>query len=127
MSANENIFEKASRFKLRFDLSGLISVEQLWNTDMALLANYEQELTEVVESYGKSTRRSRKNRTKEQELNSLRLQIVTYILDVREAEEETARTAAEAKEKRQEILALIQEKKKDALRNMTVEELEKLL
>lgn len=122
-----NVFEQASRLRLRFDLNGQISVEQLWDVKMSILADYEQGLTEVVESYGKSTRRTRKNRTKEQDLNSLRLEIVTYILDVREEEEDAARTAAESKAKRQEILALIDEKKKENLRNMSVEELEKML
>lgn len=122
-----NIFEKASRLKLRFDLNGQISVEQIWTVPMSALADYEQSLTEVVEGYGKSTRRSKKTRTEQQELNQLRLEIVTYVLDVRETELEAAKNAADVKEHNQKILELIRNKQDQKLQDMSVEELEKLL
>ena len=122
-----DFFEKASRIKLRFDLNGQISVEHLWNASMSALADYEQQLTETVESYGKSTRRSKKTRTEQQELNQLRLEIVTYILDVREEELEVAKNAANVKEHNQKILELIRNKQDQKLQEMSVEELEKLL
>ena len=122
-----NIFEKASRIKLRFDLNGQISTEQIWSVPMSALADYEQSLTEVVESYGKSTRRSKKTRTEQQELNQLRLEIVTYVLDVRETELEAAKSAADVKEHNQKILELIRNKQDQKLQEMSVEELEKLL
>jgi hypothetical protein len=122
-----NIFEKASRIKLRFDLNGQISVEQLWSVSMSALADYEQQLTEVVEGYGKSTRRSKKTRTEQQELNQLRLEIITYILDVRETELEAAKDEAANKANNQRILELIRSKQDQKLQEMSVEELEKLL
>ncbi len=122
-----NIFEKASRLKLRFDLNGQISTEQLWNASMSALADYEQQLSELVESYGKSTRRSRRNRTAEQELNTLRLEIVTHILDVREAEVEEAAVAAANKANNQRILELIKAKQDQKLAEMSVEELQAML
>lgn len=122
-----NIFEKASRLRLRFNLEGNISVEQLWTAPMTRLVEYEQALTEVVESYGKSTRRTKKVRSTEQEANELRLEIITYILDVREAEQEAASVIAETKEHNQKILELIKNKKDAALTEKTVEELEAML
>ena len=122
-----NIFEKASRLKLRFNLEGTISVEQLWTAPMTRLVDYEQALTEVVESYGKSTRRTKKVRSVEQEANELRLAIITHILDVREAEVEEASNAAAVKEHNQKILELIKNKKDAALTEKTVEELEAML
>lgn len=122
-----NIFEKASRLKLRFDLNGQISTEQLWTANMPALADYEQQLSELVESYGKSTRRSRRNRTTEQEMNTLRLEIVTYILDVREAEVEEAAVAAANKANNQRILELIKAKQDQKLAEMSVEELQAML
>jgi len=122
-----NIFEKASRLALRFDLSGQISVEQLWKANMQMLADYEQQLAEVVEGYGKSTRRSRRNRTAEQEMNTLRLEIVTHVLDVREAEIEEAQNAASVKEHNNRILELVKQKQEQKLTEMTEEELLALL
>ena len=122
-----NIFEKASRLRLRFNVEGNISVEQLWSAPMTRLVEYEQALTEVVEGYGKSTRRTKKVRSTEQEANELRLEIITYILDVREAEAELASTAADVKAHNQKILELIQSKKNEELTTKTVEELTAML
>lgn len=123
----ENIFEKASRLKIRFDISGSISVEQLWDIKLSNLIDYEQNLTEVVEGYAKSTRRNRTRKTNEQLENELRLDLVTYVLDVREAEVEEAKVAQQNKEHNQKILALIQSKKENELATKSVEELEAML
>lgn len=122
-----NIFEQASRDKLRFDLDGRISVEQLWTVDMQSLTNFEQTLTEMVEGYGKSTRRTRQTRTAEQTANELRLAIVTHILDVREAEAEAATNAAAIKEHNQKVLAEKRRRQELALTTMSDAELDALL
>lgn len=122
-----NIFEKASRLRLRFNVEGNISVEQLWTAPMSRLVDYEQALTEVVEGYDKSTRRTKKVRSTEQEANELRLEIISYILDVREAEEEAATIAQSNKEHNQELLELIQSKKYDELKDKSIAELEAMM
>ena len=122
-----NIFETASRLKLRFDISGQISVEQLWDAKMPALVDYEQQLTEVVDGYGKSTRRTRAARTVAQEMNELRLEIVTYVLDVREKEAEEAKSAASVKEHNQKILEVIAQKQNQQLADMSIEEKKKML
>lgn len=122
-----NIFETASRLKLRFDISGQISVEQLWDAKMPALVDYEQQLTEVVDGYGKSTRRTRAARTIAQEMNELRLEIVTYVLDIRERELEEAKNAASVKEHNQKILELIAQKQNQQLADMSIEDLQKMM
>ena len=122
-----NIFETASRLKLRFDISGQISVEQLWDAKMPALVDYEQQLTEVVDGYGKSTRRTRAARTIAQEMNELRLEIVTYVLDIRERELEEAKNAASVKEHNQKILELIAQKQNQQLADMSIDDLQKML
>lgn len=96
-------------------------------TNLPALIDYEQQLTEVVESYGKSTRRTRAARTVAQETNELRLEIVTYVLDVREKELEEAKNAASAKEHNQKILELIAQKQNQQLAEMSIEDLQKML
>lgn len=122
-----NIFEQASRTKIRFGVNGSISVEQLWDSSMSSLVDYEQQLSETVEGYAKSTRRTKKNRTKAQEENELRLAIISYVLDVREAEQEEALNTAKTKEFNQNILALIQAKKGEELASKSIAELEAML
>ena len=122
-----NIFETASRLKLRFDISGQISVEQLWDAKLPALVDYEQQLTEVVEGYGKSTRRTRAARTVAQEINELRLEIMTYVLDVREKEAADEVNAAAVKEQNQKVLAEKLRRKEIALTTMSDEELDALL
>ena len=117
----------ALRLKLRFDISGSVSVEQLWDIKLTNLIDYEQRLTEVVEGYAKSTRRNRTRKTNEQLENELRLNLVTYVLDVREAEVEEAKQAAENKAHNQKILELIQSKKESELANKSIEELQAML
>ena len=123
----ENIFVLASRTQLRFDLQGNITTEQLWKVDPNNLINYEEQLTEVVEGYGKSTRRKAGRKTKEQEMNELRLANVSYVLDIRLKEQEDAKTAAADKLHNQKIMDLIAEKQDDSLKNMSVDELKALL
>lgn len=122
-----NIFEQASRVKLRFDVNGQVSVEQLWTVNMQSLTNFEQTLTEMVEGYGKSTRRTRQTRTAEQTANELRLAIVTHILDMREAEAEAATNAAATKEHNQKVLAEKRRRQELALTTMSDAELDALL
>lgn len=122
-----NIFEQASRERLRFDLSGQISTEQLWDVKLDNLISYEESLAETVESYGKSTRRKAGRKTKEQELNELRLAIVTAVLDTRIKEQEEAKEALQNKAHNQKIMDLIAAKQDEELKSMSAEELKKLL
>lgn len=122
-----NIFEQASRLKLRFDIQGHVSTEQLWDVKENSLVSYEEQLTEVVESYGKSTRRKAGRKTTDQELNELRLAIVTSVLDTRIAEREAASEQLATKAHNQKIMELIAAKQEEGLKQMSVEELQKML
>lgn len=122
-----NIFEKASRTKVRFDINGQISTEQLWTVNFDVLVDYEQSLSDLVEGYGKRNRRTNTFRTKDQEVNELRLAIVTHVLNVRESEAKAAADTQETKVHNQRILELIKAKKEAEMASMSVEDLEKLL
>jgi len=123
----DNIFAQASRLKLRFDVSGNVSTEQLWDVKIGNLTDYENSLADIVEGYGKPTRRGIGRKTKEQELNELRLAIVTSILDIRIKEQDEAAVATANKAHNQKIMDLIARKKDAELEAMSAEELQKLL
>jgi len=78
---------------------------------------------EVVEGYGKSTRRKAGRKTTDQELNELRLAIVTSVLDTRIAEREAASEQLATKA----LMELITAKQEEGLKQMSVEELQKML
>ena len=102
-------------------------MEQLWDADFNQLTDYESELIEIIEKYGKKNRRNKRRVTREEERNILRLEIVTHILNTleREAEEENVRK--EQRRQEQKILEVISRKEDAELENMSIEELKKLL
>jgi len=122
-----DIFEKASREKLRFTLGGSVSTEQLWDSNIDQLIDYETNLIEIIEKYGTKNRRNKRKVSRNEELDALRLEIVSHILNVREQELEAAKIRAEQKRQEQKILEVISRKKDAALENMSIEDLEKLL
>ena len=122
-----DIFEKASREKLRFTLGGSVSTEQLWDSYIVQLIDYETDLIEIVEKYGTKNRRNKRKVSRNEELDALRLEIVSHILDVREKELEEAVVRAEQKRQEQKILEIISRKEDAELENMSIQELKKLL
>ena len=115
-------FEKATRVKLRFSTeSGLLSVEQLWSLKYDKLVELETSLTETVEKYGKRSRRQAVTRSAEQELDELRLEIVTHILNVKDTEAAAAANAAQAKAHNEKIYDLIKEREDAELRKKVAE------
>lgn len=131
-----NIFEQATRLKLRFLLAnGEQTVEQLWDIKPTRragklvddLADYEEELQDQLAKFSSSNRRRSSAKTQEQQLLELRLAIVSHILDVRETEAQEAKTVAANKEHNERIKALIAKKQEDKLGDLSVEELQALL
>ena len=122
-----DIFQKATRLKLRFDLNGQVSTEQLWDANLDALTTYEEQLTEAVEAFGKSIRRKATAKTKAQELQELRLAVVTSILDIRIKEQEDAKLAADTKAHNARIMELIAKKQNEELEGKSLEELQAML
>ena len=124
-----NIFEQAVRTQLRFDFMGTSSIEQLYAAKRGsalkeALIQYEEQLQNQVESFGKSSRRVTTNKTKLQKDVELRLSIVSALLDEIEADEIAAKEKASLTERKQELLTLKAEKQKEQRASMSLEEIE---
>lgn len=119
----ENLFEKALRSKLRFQVKGEITLEALWSVSKDVLIEYENQLKKIVESYAQSTRRMRVSRTKEQSENELRLAIVTYIIDTFEKEEDALSINKALDKEEQELLELKHNLLQEQKKKMTIDEL----
>lgn len=115
-------FEKAARIKLRFDLNGSTTVEDLFDFQKEILADYEVKLQERIEKQGKSNRFTKKKAITA--ADELRLSIVSYIIDVKVAEEEESASATIKKQEKEKLLALLAKKQEDKLSNLSEEEIQ---
>lgn len=122
----ETIFTNASRKKYRFNYKGVITTEDLW--DLSL---------KDLDSIYKSLRKQEKMEDEEESLLttktaadtelSEKIAIVKFIVQTKQEEAAAAMNAKVKADRRQEILAVIDKKKKAALDGMSIEDLTKML
>ena len=125
------MFEKATRLKLRFETTkGQLTVEDLWDlplTSTRHSANLD-DLARTLHEATKNGSASFVNKTEPvNEVQKLRFDIVLHIINTRLAENETAATARANREKKQQIMALIDQKQNEALGALSVEDLRKMV
>lgn len=121
-----NIFEQAVREKVRFSCGkGLATVEDLFDLTLEQLDKLAQGYYKRIKDgadisfIGKSTT--------EDALCKLQFDLVKHVIDVKLAERDAAKLARERKAQKQEILAIIADKKSEALKGKSLEELTALL
>lgn len=126
------MFEKASRLKLRFETSkGLVTVEDLWDLPLSSSTG-KANLDDVARSLHNQLKNEEdisfvNPETKENMPMKLGFEIVKHIISVKLAEK-VAREQAEAnREKKQKIMAIIEQKQDTALSAMSLEELNKMV
>lgn len=122
----ETIFTNASRKKYRFNYKGVITTEDLW--DLSL---------KDLDSIYKSLRKQEKMEDEEESLLttktaadtelSEKIAIVKFIVQTKQEEAAAAMNAKVKADRRQEILSVIDKKKKAALDEMSIEDLTKML
>lgn len=122
---NQNMFEIATKNKLRFPFKGLISVEDLWDLSVQNLDSIFKTLNAEKKKISEESLLNVK--TKEDETLEIKIGIVKHIADIKMEEAERKRKAKEIKEQKQKILEVLQAKKNEALQNKTPEELEEML
>ena len=122
---SKNMFEVATRTKMRFPFKGMISVEDLWDLSV-------QNLDKVFKTLNSQRKEAQEEsllnvKSSEDEVLDTQIAIVKYIVGVK-LEEQAARVkAAENKEKKQKIMTLMAKKDDEEMENMSREELQKLL
>lgn len=118
------MFEKATRMKLRFDFKGQCSVEDLWDLSLQNLDTIYKKLNNELKQQSESSLLNQK--TKAHETLELKINIVTYIVNVKLEEKRKKDEEAKNKEKKEKILKIIEEKQDESLKNMDIEELNRL-
>ena len=122
---SKNMFEVATREKMRFPFKGMISVEDLWDLSV-------QNLDKVFKTLNSQRKEAQEEsllnvKSSADEVLDTQIEIVKYIFNVKLEEQAARAKAAENKEKKQKIMALMAKKDDEAMENMSKEDLQKLL
>ena len=121
----ENIFEFASRNKVRFPFKGMISVEDLWDLSLTNLDSIYKTLNKQVKQSEEESLLSTKASV-DTELE-VQIAIVKHIVSVKLAEREAAEKAFAKKAQKQKIMSIIATKQDEALQNSSIDDLKKML
>jgi hypothetical protein len=123
-----NIFEIASRQKLRFETAvGMISTEDLWS--LPLTSNSKVSLDSLAVALNKELKGSEESfvtSTKKDEVLKLKFDLVKHVIDVRMEENKKKTEELQRKAKLENIDSLIVQKQNEKLANLSLEELEAL-
>jgi hypothetical protein len=119
------MFEKAVRLKLRFTHKGLCTVEDLWDIPLESLDRIFKELNTNLKAQKEESLLA--TRSKEDEILDLKISIVKHIVEVRLSEQKARKDLAAKLAKKQNLLGIIAEKQDNALRDMSVDDLTKLV
>lgn len=122
---SKNMFEIATRTKMRFPFKGMVTVEDLWDLSVQNLDKVFKALNSQRKEAQEESLLSAKSSA--DEVLDTQIEIVKYIVGVKLDEQAARLKAAENKEKKQKIMALMAKKDDEALENMSKEELQKLL
>ena len=119
------MFEIATRTKMRFPFKGMVSVVDLWDL-------YVIDLDSIFKTLNAQVKKSQEEslliaKTMEDENLAIQIEIVKHIVKTKLDEAETAKHSKELKDKKQKLMEMIAEKKDEALRNASVEELQAML
>jgi hypothetical protein len=128
MSTTETMFEAASRLKLRFASQvGQLSVEDLW--DLPLTSATKPNLDAIAVELNrqlKGTEESFVSTGKKNAVLELKFEVVKHIIDVRVTENQAKLDERNRQERKAQIADLIEQKKSEGLKALSLEELEKL-
>lgn len=115
-----NIFEEASRLKIRFQHRGIISTEDLWDLNL-------EQLDGLYKVLMKEAKQSDEDGliapAKEDRELAIKIELVKHVFTVKKAEAEKRENDALNAAKKQRILEVLAKKREDALQGMSEDEL----
>lgn len=120
-----DLFEKASRAKLRYDTTrGQLAVDDLWDLPLAALNRVAVALHDQLKNESVSYL---DDAPKANETLQLKFDVAKYVIDVRKTEIKERLDAQTKTETKQKIMGIIARRKDAALEEKPIEELESLL
>jgi hypothetical protein len=121
----DNMFELASRSKVRFPYKGLISVEDLWDLPVEALDSIYKTLNAKVKQSNEESLLSKP--TKQDSELTMQIEIVKRIVAVKQEEAAARLKAKEQREKKQRLMEILANKQDAELQNKSTEEIQKML
>lgn len=122
----EKMFEYATRKRFRFPFKGLISVEDLWDLSMANLDSIFKTLN-ALNKVEKNEESLMVTKSEEDSELDMKIEIIRYIYGVKKAEADARKDEKERKERKQQLMAIKAKKQNEALENMSVEDIDKMI
>lgn len=130
MTMQKNIFEYATRNKLRFtSIRGELTVEQLW--EVPLRSRDDFNLNAVAKAVNKAFKEVSEEsfvetkKTAEHTRREAALEVVKYIIDTKLTEEKAAEARVERKQEKEKLLQILAEKQAGKLSELSEKELQK--
>lgn len=121
------MFKQAAQLKLKFITNkGLLSVEQLFDLSFSELSNSIKAVNKVLKKNNDDELSFLEDAKIVDVENQLRFDILKDVYQTKKKEAEEIRTAADVKAHNLKIDTLIAEKKDGQMKDMSIEELEKL-
>lgn len=121
----ENIYKFAVENKIRFPFKGQISVEDLFDLNLESLDSIYKSLNSQKKKANEESLLATKS--SEDEALEVSIEIVKQIFSQKQKEKEDRIKAAENRAKKQRIAEIIDNKKDEALNNLSVEQLQQML
>ena len=128
----DNIFEKASKVKLRFTLTGgNLTVEDLWDIPLQS-SNNKINLDDMWKILNKQAQQSSgesliETATPKNTILQLSIDIMRHVIETKLEKDRIASLAAETKQKKQKLMELIAGKEDDKLSSLSLPKLKKML
>lgn len=120
-----NLFEKASKMKLRFSTTkGILSTEDLWDLSLESLDKIAKNLYKQIKESEEISFISEKSN--EDTLASIKLEIVKFVITFKMDEAKEKKLRAEKLALKKRIADEIAKKKDNKISEMSIEELEKV-
>lgn len=123
--SNANMFEAATRSKMRFPYKGQISVEDMWDLSLPALDSVFKALNSQMKQVKEESLLNTKS--KADKTLELQIEIVKYIVSVKLAEKEKREKAAEKSVQKQKIMEIMAKKQDESLESASMEDLQKML
>jgi hypothetical protein len=120
-----DIFEQATRNRLRFSYKGSVSVEDLWDLGVQDLDKIFKALNKNLKAAEGESLLGTKNKADTE--TDLQIAIVRRIVEVKLAEMAAREAEADRRVKRQKILRIMSTKQDEALQARSIEDLAKML
>lgn len=120
-----DIFEQATRNRLRFSYKGSVSVEDLWDLGVQDLDKIFKALNKSLKAAEGESLLGTKNKA-DTEID-LQIAIIRHIVEAKLAEMAAREAEADRRVKRQKILRIMSTKQDEALQSRSIEDLTKML